>query len=118
VWVALGSALVFGASAGVSGVLAWKAQNDFDDAVADSNDPMRPTSERIAARADGLDAADRADVLATVTDVLLAGAAVSAGTAFVLWLVDRRSARDVRSLSVAPSVGGRGEAQAVIRGTF
>lgn len=118
-WVALGSAAVFGVGAAVTGGLAIKAQNDFDDSVARSNDPSVPPPAREQARSDGVDAADRADLYATVTDVLIAGSAVGATTAFVLWLVDRKRERSESSLAFTPAVAPNGRsAQWLLRGTF
>jgi hypothetical protein len=117
-WISLGSALLLGAGGAVTGVMALGAQHDFDNAVKQSNDPTLAPVARDQARANGLHAADRADVRATVTDVLLAGSALTATTAFVLWLMDRKREHAATQLSVSPALGGHGPNQLILRGAF
>jgi hypothetical protein len=69
----------------IVGSLALGASSDFDLAVERSNDPSLSPAERSLARQDGLDAKDRADTLALVTDIMLVGTLLGAGaTAFFL----------------------------------
>lgn len=119
VWVALGTTALFGAGAAVSGVLALRAERDFEDALARSKDARLDEQTRAEARAAGYDASDRANVFATVTDVLIGATAVSATTAAVLWWVDRRRASgDRQRLSFRTTVGPRGTALGVLGGRF
>lgn len=73
-------------SAIVTGVLALNADGDFDDALARSRDTNLSNEERQRAVQEGEDAADSANTLATVTDVLFVSTVIGAGvTAFLLF---------------------------------
>lgn len=69
-----------------SGIVALGANGDFDDAVDRSNDGSLTAAERAEAREDGLDAKDKADRAALVTDILLVTALVGAGVTTYLLL--------------------------------
>lgn len=76
-----------GAGALATGLLALGAQKDFDDAVERSNDPNLAASEREAARQDGLNAKDRADRFALISDILMGAAIVGAGVTLTLLIL-------------------------------
>jgi len=88
VWIAGGATVAVLAAGAITGVLALGADSDFEDAVERSNDRSLRRSEREAARLDGLDAADRADMFAIVTDVLLIGGVIGLGVTVYLLLTD------------------------------
>src|SRR5690606_30269275 len=69
----------------IVGAMAVSSQNDFDDAVTQSQDESLPEAERQRARTTGLSAADTAETRALVSDLLLVGAAVGAG--FTIYFV-------------------------------
>lgn len=118
-WITLGAAVFCGVGAGITGGLALKAQSDFDDYAALSNSASTSEPMRASARAQGIDASDRANKLATITDVLWITAAVGASTAFVLWIVDRkRGEGDTTSVSLLPATSLRGDAHLFLRGAF
>lgn len=85
VWIVGGATVAFFVAGTISGVLALAADGDFDDAVADSH-AARTDEELDAARARGMDAADRASGLATLTDILLVATLVGAGATAYLFL--------------------------------
>jgi hypothetical protein len=92
----------------ITGSLALGADSEFDDAVRDSNNPALPPAQREAARRDGLDALDRADTLALVTDILLVGTLVGAGaTAYFLFTSDDGGDRMAR-LRISPTASAAG----------
>jgi hypothetical protein len=72
-----------------TGIAALRADSDFDGAVRRSNDPSLSAAERAEAREDGLDAKDRADRRALLTDIFLIGAGVGAAVTVVLLFVTR-----------------------------
>jgi tetratricopeptide (TPR) repeat protein len=117
-WVAAGSTIALAVGFAVTGGLAVKAQNEFDSAVERSNDSQVSATERTAARADGLDAADRADSLSITSDVLLATAAVAGGATLLIWLTGKKR-EDRLALQASPmlsrSAAGAGLA---LRGKF
>ena len=110
-------------SCAVTGAMALSAEGDFDDAVARSNDSSLSPQDREKARLDGLDAADSADGLATVTDLLLVAGLVGAGVTTYLFLSsddgesDGSSSTVGSTISGGPTADGRGGAIA-IRGRF
>ncbi len=117
-WVSLGAAALCGIGASITGGLAIKAQGDFDDAVSVSNASEASEEMRNQARIDGVNASDRADTLAMTTDVLWVSAAVGAGTAFVLWMVDRKRPEREQSVALIPAASARGDAHLFLRGAF
>jgi len=80
-------AVALGAGAIVTGSLASSANSDFEDAVIRVNGASTD-AERQAAREDGRSAADSANTLSIVTDVLLIGTIASAGAALFFFIVD------------------------------
>ncbi|MFT3927528.1 MAG: tetratricopeptide repeat protein [Myxococcales bacterium] len=117
-WITFGAAVLCGVGAGITGGLAIKAQNDFDNDVVQSNNAAATSMVRAQARANGLDASDRANTLAMVTDVLWISAAVGASTAFVLWMVDRKHEHSESSVALLPATSARGDAHLFLRGAF
>ncbi len=117
-FVLLGGSALMGVGAVVTGILALKAQSDFDDAVGRSRSPMLQASERADARASGLTASDRAHNTALVTDILTVGAVACASTAFVLWLVDRKHVERERRVALRPEVSPHGVARITLHGAF
>ncbi len=117
-WIAGGVAVALAAGALTLGMVAVSAESDFEDEVQRSNDPSLSSDERAQAYQDGVDAADRADSLALVSDLFLIGAAAAATTAVVL-LVTHESDDGQRSesFSALPVLTPDG-AGAVIRSTF
>ncbi len=118
-WITLGAAVLCGVGAGITGGLAIKTQGDFDDYVALSNAASASDLVRTQARANGIDASDRANRLATVTDALWITAAVGASAAFVLWIVERkRGENDTTSMALLPAASPRGGAHLFLRRAF
>ena len=116
IWVAL--LTLAGVGAAVTGLLALKAQSDFDDAVNRSNAPSLSPSERAEARDSGLSASDRAEKTALVTDILTVGAVACASTAFVLWWFDRKQGENERRVTLLPEVSPTGLARLTLQGAF
>jgi hypothetical protein len=117
-WVAAGSTIALAVGFAVTGGLAVKANKEFDTTVERSKDPQASATDRVQARADGLDAAERADALAITSDVLLASAAVAGGATLLIWLTGKKR-EDRLALRASPMVlrntGGGG---VVLRGKF
>lgn len=88
VWIAGGATVAVAIGATVTGLLALSAESDFNAQrqLRFSMDPNLAAGDRVAAYNAALDAADRADTLAIVTDVLIGVAVVGAGitTYFVI----------------------------------
>ncbi len=108
-----GLALGLGAGALVTGLMALKANSDFDKAVSDSNNPTLSDGVRQRAVQDGKNSADKASHMATATDVLLGGALVSAGAALFLFFSQDPNSQDKRAstgFSIRPRIysGGAG----------
>ncbi len=114
----LGTGALAGVGAVVTGLLALKAQSDFDDAVERSNSPTLSASERAEARDSGLSASDRAEKTALVTDILTVGAVACASTAFVLWWFDRKQGEKERRVTLRPEVSPTGLARITLQGAF
>jgi hypothetical protein len=93
------------------------AQSEFDDKVRVSNDPRRTPDERDAARVQGEDAADRAETLALVSDIFLAGAVVAGGATLLVWLSERKAERRAR-VRAGPMVLRSGGGGVVLGGKF
>jgi hypothetical protein len=83
-----------------TGLAATGAASEFDDLVSIANDPVLPLETRARAADDGRAAADRANTLATVTDVLGVAALVGAGTTAALFLL-------AQGEQIPPTAGGR-----------
>ncbi|MEM9073124.1 MAG: PEGA domain-containing protein [Myxococcota bacterium] len=119
--IAGGATIAVGLTALALGVSAIRQNSDFDDAVADSNDPSLSAAEQAAARRRGVDAKDKADRRALTADILgftaLAGAGV---TAYFLFFYDDGSSDRASAESqvrAAPALGPGG-AGLVLEGTF
>lgn len=80
-------AVALGVGAIVTGSLASAANDEFENAVVRVNGASTD-AERQLAREDGRSAADTANTLSIVTDVLLIGTIASAGAALFFFIVD------------------------------
>jgi hypothetical protein len=108
-----------------TGVAATGASAEFDDLASIASDPLLPVETRARAADDARAAADRANALATVTDVLGVAALVGVGATATLFFLAQReesapagSARARRGrLAAAPMVAPGGVGVAVA-GTF
>lgn len=122
VLVAGGATIALAIGATVTGALALGANSDFDAAVAEVQSPDTSPDARAAARQRGLDAADSANTLALVTDILVAGAVVGAGVTVVLLLTQPGSSTEratrARPRTVAAPTFGRDRVGLVVQGTF
>lgn len=87
----------------ITGILALSANGDFEDAVERSNDRSISGAERRQARADGLDAQDRANTLSTITDVLLITTIVGAGATAALFFLTQP---DDEEVAAGPRIRG------------
>lgn len=111
VWIAGGATVALGVTALVVGILALGADSDFEQAVIDSNDPSLSPADRAAARADGLDAEDRASRRALVADILGGAAVAAAAATVVLFFVtgdddeDRYARARLRPIATHQSAG-------------
>jgi len=103
--VAGGVTLGFATAAVVTGILALDANSDFDSALKDSENSALSVDERESARRRGSDAANRANGLATVTDVLIGGALVGAGATVFLLFSERGSASSEKAPSQTAGLG-------------
>lgn len=83
VWVTGALAIALAGGATATGLMALNANDDFDAAVTDSKRAVLSTEERAALVSDGKDAADQANTLALVTDILI-GASIAAAASSVL----------------------------------
>ncbi|HHH26824.1 MAG TPA: hypothetical protein ENK57_00525 [Polyangiaceae bacterium] len=109
------AAVALGIGAIITGVLALSANDDFENALARFN-AAGSAMERDQARADGLSAADSANTLSIVTDVLLVGAIASAGAAAFFLIIDGMNSDDEQAsadldgvrLRLAPSADQTG----------
>jgi tetratricopeptide (TPR) repeat protein len=121
-WSAVGATAAFAGGFAVSGSLALKAQRDFDNAVIISNDTTRDDATREAARQDGVEAADRADLTALLSDVFLAGTVVAGGATLWIWLKDRKASREpspqAAGIRAGPTVMRSGGAGFTFGGRF
>jgi hypothetical protein len=80
----------------VTGQLALAANRDFNENLSAVRNPMLTEFQRAGAWARGVDAANRADAFAAVTDVLLALTLVSAGLTTYFYLADHDETPNVR----------------------
>jgi hypothetical protein len=119
-WSAVGTTVAFAGGFAVTGGLALKAQHDFDDAVAVSNDPTLDDATRAQARADGLAADDRAHLTAMLSDIFLAGTVVAGGATLWIWLKDRKARHEQSrsTLRAGPTVMRHGGAGFTLGGRF
>jgi hypothetical protein len=89
----------------ITGAMALGANGDFDDAVSRSNDSALSPAERRQARADGEDAASRANTLSAVTDVLLVSTIVAAGATVALFFLTQPD-EDEEAMADGPRIRG------------
>jgi tetratricopeptide (TPR) repeat protein len=78
VWIAGGVTLALVAVATITGVLALRANSDFEHYKDALFDPTATTITKVTAYNEAQDAADRANGLALTTDILLGGALIGA----------------------------------------
>ena len=105
-----------GVVAVVTGQLALAANREFDTNLSAVRNSMLSEYQRAGAWARGVDAANRADALAAVTDVLLAMTLVGAGLTTYFYLADRNQTETPASrvtLRASPRAG-----QVAVQGTF
>lgn len=116
VWIAGGATFGLGVVAVVTGQLALAANREFDTNLAALRNPALTEYQRAGAWARGIDAADRADALAAVTDILLTFTFVGVGLTTYFYLADRDASERQRV-----RVGLRSDAKSgrlELRGTF
>jgi hypothetical protein len=116
VWISGGATLGLGVVAVVTGQLALAANREFDTNLSAVRNSMLTEYQRAGAWARGVDAANRADALAAVTDVLLAMTLVGAGLTTYFYLADRNQTETPTSrvtLHASPRAG-----QVAVQGTF
>jgi hypothetical protein len=109
---AASAALLVGAI--ITGVVALGAQSDFDEAHATATDPSVDLATRQSAYDESVDAADRADVLAIVTDILGVASAIGFGVTAYFFITDQgddeseqASGVELSTRAVATTDGGR-----------
>lgn len=88
-WLAGGTTFALGMSAVVTGQLALAANRDFHQNLNSVRNPMLTELQRAGAWARGVDAANRADAFAAVTDVLLVMTLAGAGLTTYFYLAGR-----------------------------
>ena len=116
VWVSGGATFGLGVIAVVTGQLALAANREYDTNLAALRNPALTEYQRAGAWARGIDAADRADALAAVTDILLTFTFVGVGLTTYFYLADRDASERQRL-----RVGLRSDAKSgrlELRGTF
>lgn len=89
VWISGGATFGLGVIAVVTGQLALAANREYDTNLAALRNPSLSEYQRAGAWARGIDAADRADALAAVTDILLTFTFVGVGLTTYFYLADR-----------------------------
>lgn len=92
VWISGGATFGLGIVAVVTGQLALAANREFDTNLSAVRNSTLTEYQRAGAWARGVDAANRADALAVVTDVLLGMTLVGAGLTTYFYLADRNEA--------------------------
>lgn len=116
VWISGGATFGLGVIAVVTGQLALAANREYDTNLAALRNPALTEYQRAGAWARGIDAADRADALAAVTDILLTFTFVGVGLTTYFYLADRDASERQRL-----RVGLRSDAKSgrlELRGTF
>ena len=116
IWISGGATFGLGVVAVVTGQLALAANREFDANLSAVRNSTLTEYQRAGAWARGVDAANRADALAAVTDVLLGLTLVGAGLTTYFYLADRNQpeTRSPRvSLQASPRSG-----QVALRGHF
>ena len=116
VWISGGATFGLGVIAVVTGQLALAANREYDTNVAALRNEALTEYQRAGAWARGIDAADRADALAAVTDILLTFTFVGVGLTTYFYLADRDASERQRL-----RVGLRSDAKSgrlELRGSF
>jgi hypothetical protein len=116
VWISGGATFGLGVVAVVTGQLALAANREYDTNLTALRNSGLTEYQRAGAWARGIDAADRADALAAVTDILLAFTFVGVGLTTYFYLADRDASERQRL-----RVGLRSDAKSgrlELRGTF
>jgi hypothetical protein len=116
VWISGGATFGLGVVAVVTGQLALAANREFDTNLGAVRNSTLTEYQRAGAWARGVDAANRADALAVVTDVLLAMTLVGAGLTTYFYLADRNQPETATprvSLRASPRAG-----ELALRGHF
>ena len=116
VWISGGATFGLGVIAVVTGQLALAANREYDTNLAAIRNSALTEYQRAGAWARGIDAANRADALAAVTDILLAFTFVGVGLTTYFYLADRDASERQRL-----RVGLRSDAKSgrlELRGTF
>jgi tetratricopeptide (TPR) repeat protein len=97
VWISGGATFGLGVVAVVTGQLALAANREYDTNLAALRNSALTEYQRSGAWARGIDAADRADALAAVTDILLAFTFVGVGLTTYFYLADRDASEKQRA---------------------
>jgi tetratricopeptide (TPR) repeat protein len=116
VWISGGATFGLGVIAVVTGQLALAANREYDTNLTALRNSALTEYQRAGAWARGIDAADRADALAAVTDILLTFTFVGVGLTTYFYLADRDASERQRL-----RVGLRSDARSgrlELRGTF
>jgi tetratricopeptide (TPR) repeat protein len=116
VWVSGGATFGLGVIAVVTGQLALAANREFDTNLSALRNPALTEYQRAGAWARGVDAADRADTLAAVTDILLAFTFVGVGLTTYFYLADRNTSERQRTRVAFRTDSNSGQLQ--LRGNF
>jgi len=116
VWISGGATFGLGVVAVVTGQLALAANREFDTNLAALRNTALTENQRAGAWARGVEAADRADALAAVTDILLAFTFVGVGLTTYFYLADR-DASERQRMRVSFSTDAR-SSQLQLRGSF
>ena len=116
VWISGGATFGLGVIAVVTGQLALAANREYDTNLAALRNSALTEYQRAGAWARGVDAADHADALAAVTDILLTFTLVGVGLTTYFYLADRDASERQRL-----RVGLRSDARSgrlELRGSF
>ena len=116
VWIAGGATFGLGVVAVVTGQLALAANREFDTNLNAVRNASLTEYQRAGAWARGVDAANRADALAAVTDVLLGLTLVGAGLTTYFYLAERNAA-ETPSSRISLRAGPR-SGQLAVHGRF
>jgi len=90
-----------------TGIAALSANGDYNDAVTAFDNSPRGTPAHVQAQQDGLSAKNRANRLATATDIFLIATLAGAGvTAYFLFFDDGESSQVAATPIVTPDTAG------------
>jgi hypothetical protein len=107
VWIAGGVTLALVAVATVTGVLALRANSDFQHYSDARWDPTATTVTKLTAYNEARDAADRANALALTTDILLGGALIGAAATTYL-IITAQDEEQPAHARLVPAIGTHG----------